>query len=160
MFVCMYGTYTNSHFWTDLNQTLHTSPPTSGRDRRVYMDPQFLTSSTFLTLSIWVSLQNHGHKIAAGATVFRDILTSVIPTSVCVTSPTWRCRRRRRHPRQPYIRDAARAGVTSRTAVGCAMKTRRSEGNACVWKWKPDETGRKWLINCTCNYIAFIQMIT
>jgi len=58
-----------------------------------------------------------------------------------------------------YIRDAARAGVTSRT-VGCAMKTRRSERNACVWKWKPDETGRKWLMNCTCIYIAFIQMIT
>jgi len=58
-----------------------------------------------------------------------------------------------------YIRDAACAGVTSRT-VGCAMKTRRSERNACVWKCKPDETGRKWLTNCTCNYIAFIQMIT
>jgi len=29
----MYGTYTNSHFWTDLNQTLHTSPPWAGRDR-------------------------------------------------------------------------------------------------------------------------------
>jgi hypothetical protein len=41
------------------------------------------------------------------------------------------------------IRDAARAGLTSRTTVGCAMKTRRSETKACVWKWKPDETGRK-----------------
>ena len=30
-----------------------------------------------------------------------------------------------------YIRDAARARVTSRT-VGCAMKTRRSEQCACV----------------------------
>jgi hypothetical protein len=59
-----------------------------------------------------------------------------------------------------YICDAARAGVTSRTAVGCAMKTRRSEWNACVWKWKPDETERKWLMNCTCNCIAFIQRIT
>ena len=39
----------------------------------------------------------------------------------------------RRHttPLLRYIRDAARAGVTSRT-VGCAMKTRRSELNACV----------------------------
>jgi hypothetical protein len=41
-----------------------------------------------------------------------------------------------------YIRDAACAGVTSRT-VGCAMKMQRSERNACVWKWRPDETGRK-----------------
>jgi hypothetical protein len=40
----------------------------------------------------------------------------------------------RRHtaPLQRYIRDAARAGVTSGTAVGCAMKTRRSEWNACL----------------------------
>jgi hypothetical protein len=30
----------------------------------------------------------------------------------------------------------------------------------CVCVWKPDATGRKWLLNCTCNYIAFIQMIT
>ena len=42
----------------------------------------------------------------------------------------------RRHttPASPllrYIRDAACAGVTSYT-VGCAMKTRRSERNACV----------------------------
>jgi len=29
----MYGTYTNSHFLTDLHQTLHTSPPWSGRPR-------------------------------------------------------------------------------------------------------------------------------
>ena len=39
----------------------------------------------------------------------------------------------RRHatPLLRYIRDVTRAGVTSRT-VGCAMKTRRSERNACV----------------------------
>jgi len=67
----------------------------------------------------------------------------------------------RRHtaPLLRYIHDVARAGVTSRT-VGCAIKMRRSEQNACVWKWKPDETGWKWLMNWTCNCIAFIQMIT
>jgi len=39
----------------------------------------------------------------------------------------------RRHttPLLCYIRDVARAGVTSH-AVGCAMKTRRSERNPCV----------------------------
>ena len=39
-----------------------------------------------------------------------------------------------RHQAAPllrYIRDVALAGVTSRT-VGCEMKTRRSERNACV----------------------------
>jgi hypothetical protein len=41
-----------------------------------------------------------------------------------------------------------------------AYKTRRSERNACVWNWKPDETGRKWIMNCTSNWIAFIQLIT
>ena len=103
VYVCVYGTHTNSHFWTDLNQTLHTSPPWSGRDRRVCMDPKFSTSSTYWALFLWEPLQNHGHKVAAGATVFRDTLISVIPASVRVTSPTWRCRRRRSHPRQPYI---------------------------------------------------------
>jgi hypothetical protein len=40
----------------------------------------------------------------------------------------------RRHtaPLQRYIRHAACAGVMSRTAEGCAMKTWRSEWNACV----------------------------
>ena len=103
----MYKTYTNSHFWTDLNQTLHTSPPWSGRDRRVCMDPKFLTSSKFWALFLWGPLQNHGHKMAAGATVFRDTLISVIPAGVRVTPPTWRCRRRRSHPRQPHIRDSS-----------------------------------------------------
>ena len=107
MFVCLCGSYTNSHFWTDLNQTLYTSPPWSGRDRRVCMDPKFLTSSTFWALFLWGELQNHGHKMAAGATVFRDTLISVIPADVRVTSPTWSCRKRRSHPRQPYIRDSS-----------------------------------------------------
>jgi hypothetical protein len=51
--------------------------------------------------------------------------------------------------------------VTDVTCTVCnALKTRRSERNACVWKWKPDETGRKWIMHCTCNCIAFVQMIT
>jgi len=49
---------------------------------------------------------------------------------------------RRRHtaPLVRYLRHAACVGVTSRT-VRCAMLTRRRERNACVFKWKPDETG-------------------
>jgi len=74
---------------------MHTSPPWSGRDRRVCMDPKFSTSSTFWALFLWGPLQNHGHKMAAGATVFRNNLISVIPAGVCVTSLTLRCRRRR-----------------------------------------------------------------
>jgi len=56
---------------------------------------------------------------------------------------------------------ACRCGVTGVTCTVCnALKTRRSERNACVRKWKPDETGRMWLMNCTCNCVAFIQMVT
>ena len=47
--VCLFGTYTNPHFWTDLNQTLHTSPPWSGGGRRVCMDPQYFNFPTFST---------------------------------------------------------------------------------------------------------------
>jgi len=88
---------------------------------------------------------------------FRPILSGASANSFAVHG----CRRHTTpaDPPQRYIRDAACAGMMSRT-VGCAIKTRRSERNACVWKWKPDETGRKWLMNCTCNCIAFIQMIT
>jgi len=39
--------------------------------------------------------------------------------------------RRQTAPLQRYIRDEARAGVMSRTAEACAMKTRRRERNAC-----------------------------
>jgi len=72
----------------------------------VCTDPKFLASSTLWALFLWGPLENHGHKMAAGATVFRDTLISVIPAGVRVTSPTLRCRRRRSHPRQPYIRDS------------------------------------------------------
>jgi hypothetical protein len=79
------------------------------------MNPKFLTSSTFWDLFLWGPLQNHGHKMAAGATVFRDTLISVIPAGLRVTSPTLRCRRRRSHPWQPYIRDSS--GSSSKVAA-------------------------------------------
>jgi len=46
-FVCLFVPYTNPHFLTDRNQILHTSPPWSGRDRRVCMGPQYFTFPTF-----------------------------------------------------------------------------------------------------------------
>jgi hypothetical protein len=48
MNVCMFVPYTNPHFLTDRNQTLHTASPWSGKDRRVYMGPKFWTSSKLL----------------------------------------------------------------------------------------------------------------
>jgi hypothetical protein len=41
--------YTNPHFRTDQNQTLHKSPPSSGRDRGACMGPQHFTFPTFST---------------------------------------------------------------------------------------------------------------
>ena len=44
---CLFVLYTNPHFWSDLNRTSHTSPPSSGGGRRVCMDPQCSTFPTF-----------------------------------------------------------------------------------------------------------------
>jgi len=52
------------------------------------MDPKFLTSSTFWALFLWGPLQNHGHKMAADATVFHNALISVVPAGVRVTFQT------------------------------------------------------------------------
>ena len=49
---CLFAPYTNPHFWTDRNQTLHTSPPWSGRDRRVRMGPQYFTFPTLSAYSV------------------------------------------------------------------------------------------------------------
>jgi len=130
MFVCLYGTYTNIHFWTDLNQTLHTSSPWSGRDRRVCMDPKFLTSLTFWALYVWGPLQNHGHEwlparpfsaiplypwfqlvfawrhrhyVVADGGVIRGSLISVIVAGVPLTWRKWRCSRRQSHSPQRRI---------------------------------------------------------
>jgi len=130
LFVCLYGTYTNSHFWTDLNQTLHTSPPSSGRDRRVCMDPKFLTSSTFWALFLWghrrimgirwlpeqpfsaiplypwfqvVFAWRHRHDVVADGGIIRGSLISVILARVPLTSRKWRCTRRQSHPPQRRI---------------------------------------------------------
>ena len=50
--------------------------------------PEILDLFDICALFLWGPLQNHGHKMAAGATVFRDTLISVIPAGVRVTSPT------------------------------------------------------------------------
>jgi hypothetical protein len=129
LYVCMHGTYTNSHFWTDLNQTLHTSPPWSGRDRRVCMDPKFLISSIFWDLFFgvhcrimgtrWLPSQPfsaiplypwfqlvfvwcHRHDVADGG-VIRCSLMSVILAEVPLTSRKWRRSRRQSHHLQRRI---------------------------------------------------------
>jgi hypothetical protein len=132
MFVCLYLPYANSHFSTDVNQTLHTSPSWSGRDRRIFMDPKFSTSSTFGPFSFgghcrimgtrWLSARPffaiplypwfqlvfawcHWHEVVANGLVIRGSLISVILAGVSLTSRKWRHSRRQRHtPRHsnPY----------------------------------------------------------
>ena len=131
LFVCLYGTHTNPHFWTDLNQTLHTSPPWSGGGRRVCMDPQYVNFPTFSKYFVGSEC-----RLVRGRVRRRQS-----PPLLCY-NPCW-------------------CDVTDVTCtVRNALKTRRSERNTCVWKWKPDETGMKWIMNCTWNCIEFIQMIT
>jgi len=93
LFVCLFVPYTNSHFWTNLNQTLHTSPPWSGRDRRVCMVQKCLTFSTFLTFSVGSECRILGTKWLL-ARVICDSVISVILAAVSVTSRKWRCSRR------------------------------------------------------------------
>jgi len=138
LFVCMHRTYTNPHFLTDINRTLHTSPPWSGRDRRVCMDPKFLTSSTFgsfsfgshcrmmgtrrlparpfsaITLFPWFQLVfvwRHRHYVVADCAVIRGSLISVILAGAFLTSRKWRRSRRQSRPLQcriPYSSGCSR----------------------------------------------------
>jgi hypothetical protein len=126
LFVCLFVPYTNPHFWTNLNQTLHTSPQWPGGGRRVCMDPQYWTPFDLFNLFCQKPVQNPGHKLAAGP---RVIATALYP---------W-CSRR--HLRQEssataYIRDVADDTFAFVLEVSCtvdnAETTRRSERNACV----------------------------
>jgi hypothetical protein len=107
IFVCMY--VRNLYKFTFLNRSqpnfAHVSPLVWKRPR-VCMGPKFMTSSILWVFFIWGPLQNHGHKMAANVTVFRYTVMSMVPAGVRVTSPTLRCRRRRNHPQQPYIRNS------------------------------------------------------
>jgi len=50
--------------------------------------PEVLYLFDILGPFLWGPLQNHGHKMAAGVTIFHNTLMSVIPAGVHVTSPT------------------------------------------------------------------------
>jgi len=85
--------HTNSHFWTDLNQTLHTSPPWSGRDRRVWMVRKYLTFSIFFTIFVGSECRILSTKWLPAQGI-RDSVISAILAAVSVTSRKWRCSRR------------------------------------------------------------------
>jgi len=78
MFVCLFVPCANPHFCTDLNRTLHTSPPSSGGGRRVCMDPQYLT---LFDLFCQEPVQNPGHNVAAGPRVICDVADDICAKS-------------------------------------------------------------------------------
>jgi len=86
MNVCLY--VWNLYKFTFLNRSAPNFAHVSPLVWKTKGDPKFSTSSTFWALFLWGPLQNHGHKIVAGATVFRDTLISVIPAGVRVMSLT------------------------------------------------------------------------
>jgi hypothetical protein len=96
VFVCLFVPYTNSHFWTNLKQNLHSSPPWSGRDRRVCMVRKCLTFSTFLTFFVGSECRILGTKWLP-ARLIRDSVISMILAGVSVTSRKWRCSRQKFH---------------------------------------------------------------
>jgi len=128
LFVCMYGTYTNSHFWTDLNQTLHTSPPVVWKRLYVWtrnsrplwpfwpfyfgghcniMGTRWLPARPFSAIPLypWFQLMfawRHRQDVADGG-VIRGTFMSVILAGVPLTSRKWRCSRRQSHPPQRHI---------------------------------------------------------
>jgi hypothetical protein len=102
---------------TDWPQTLHTSPPWSGGGRRVRMYSQYFNFPTFATYSVASE-----RRFVRG----RWLPAPHFPPTALVCYITCWC-------------DVTDVMCT----VFNAQKTRRSERNACVWKWKPDETGRK-----------------
>jgi hypothetical protein len=136
MNVCLYGTYTNPHFWTDLNQTLHASPLGLEEVVGYVWTPQYFNFPTFSTYFVGSECPfTRGRWLPA-------------PESPATALYPW-C-------------GTCWCDVTDVTCT-CAIHRKRGEVNGmhvCVWKWKPDETGRKWIMNCTCSCIAFIQMIT
>ena len=95
LFVCLYVCMFVCTLYksTFLNRSepnfAHVSPLFWKRPYGMY-GPEIL--DLFELLGPFSPLQNHGHKMAADATVFRDTLISVVPAGVRVTSPTLRCR--------------------------------------------------------------------
>ena len=126
LFVCLFVPYTNPHFWTSLNQTLHTSPPSSGRDRRVCMVRKCLTLFYFFDLLRRERVQNPGHNMAAGARNFRYSVMSVILADVSVTS---HCSRRHL-PR--VIRDSVISVILAGVSV-TSRKWRCSGRHLCAF---------------------------
>jgi hypothetical protein len=126
LFVCLYGHYTNSHFWTDLNQICTRLPLgleetvgyvwTRNSQLFLYFGPFFFGGHCKIMGTRWLPARpssavplyprfqlvfpwRHRHDVA----VIRCNLISVILAGVLLTSRKWRCSRRQSHPPQRRI---------------------------------------------------------
>jgi len=127
---CLYVPYTNPHFWTYRNQTLHTSPLWTGRDHRVCMGPQYFTFPTFST-----------YFVVSGC---QFVHSRWLPAPHCTATVLY------------LWRGACWCDVTHGGL--CNEKAEKWMECMCV-KMETWWEGWKWLMNWTCNCIAFIQMI-
>jgi hypothetical protein len=147
LFVCLFVPYTNPHFWTDHTQTLLTSPPWSGGDRRVRMDQQCDLLGLF-GLFCPEPVPNLAQKLAADARVIGDSVLSVIPARDAVASRTWLCSRRH-----------ARSYWTCLALWIMHRKRWQVKGMHVCKNGTPDKTGSKWIMICNyrnicnCKYI-------
>jgi hypothetical protein len=130
LFVCLFVPYTNPHFWTNRNKTLHTSSPWSGRDlgyvwvRNSWplrhfgpfffkshcriMGTRWLPARPFSAIPLYPWFQlvfawRHRHYVVAGGGVVRGSLMSVFLAVVPLTSRKLHRSRRQRHPTQRRI---------------------------------------------------------
>jgi hypothetical protein len=130
--VCLFVPYTNPHFWTDRNQTLHTSPPRSGRDLEACMGPQYFTFPTFST-----------YFVGSGCRFLRDrwLLAPHCPATALYPwyDACW-C-------------DVMDGGWLCNEITGKWMEC------TCV-KMETWWDGKELTNEFTWNYIAFIQIIT
>jgi len=120
LYVCKFVPYTNPHFWTDRNQTLHTSPPWSGRGHRVCMGPQYFTFPTF-----------SAYFVGSGCPLLRSTWLPAPHYPAAALYP-WCC--------------VCWCDVTHR--VLCNANAEKCSECVCVqmeawWNWK-------WLMICTC----------
>jgi hypothetical protein len=130
--LCLFVPYTNPHFWTDRNQNLHTSPPWSGRDRRVCMGPKYFTFPTF---SIYF--------VGNGC---RFVRSRWLPAPHFAATALY-----------PWC-GASRCDVTD---GGRLYNENIEKWMECVCvKMETWWDRKKWLMNCTWNFIAFMQMTT
>jgi len=88
--IWLFVPYTNSHFWTNLNQKIAHMAPWPGRDRRLCMVRNFLTFTAFFTFFVASECPFHDKRWLP-AEVTCDRVISMILAGACATSRERHC---------------------------------------------------------------------